>query len=459
MKIMQGYINFIDNNSERFIVEVFDFLRHKSISSQSEHKEDVRNCAKWLANHIHSLGLENVRVIETNGHPIVYADYLHSPNSPTILVYGHYDVQPVEPIELWDNDPFEPLLKDGKIYARGSSDDKGQLFIHLKAIETILRTNPEKAPNIKFVFEGEEEAGHSHLEDFIRENPEFLKCDTVVISDTEWFAEGLPSICYGLRGITFLEVKVIGPNRDLHSGSFGGAIDNPIFAISEIISKLKDKYGRVCVPGFYDEVIELSEEERKEFARLPFSEKTYCSELGINNTYGEIGYSVLERVWARPTIEINGIYGGYTGEGIKTIIPSYAVAKISARLVPRQDAVEIAEKIEKFLLEIAPPTVKIEIKRMGGGNPVLTPIDSIWVQKARDSLKLAFGVEPVFVREGGSIPICETFQSVLKAPPVLIGFGLPGDNIHSPNENFSVTNFIGGICAISIYYTLLGSNS
>ena len=446
---------YLDKHNEEHLQQLIEFLKFPSISSKSEHNNDVRNCANWLVEHIRSIGGENVRLYETGGHPVVYADFLHSDNAPTILVYGHYDVQPVEPFELWNNNPFEPIVKDNKIFARGASDDKGQLFIHIKAFESILKVTGSLPINIKFLFEGEEEAGSNHLDDFIKNNTELLRCDSVVISDTEWFDFGLPSICYALRGIAFVEVKVKGPNRDLHSGSYGGTVDNPAEVLANIISRLKDKYGRITIPRFYDGVLELTQEEKDEFARLPFNEKKYCESLGIRQTFGEIGFSTLERVWARPTLEVNGIYGGYTGEGAKTIIPAEASAKISMRLVPKQNAEEITKLFVDYIREIAPPTVALEVKALHGGNPVITPIDTIWMQKAKVALKDAFGKEPVFIREGGSIPICETFQNVLGASPVLIGFGLPTDNTHSPNENFSLENFFGWIKAIANYYMLL----
>jgi acetylornithine deacetylase/succinyl-diaminopimelate desuccinylase-like protein len=456
---MNYILQFIEQNQDAFLNQLFEFLRFPSISSRSEHKDDVHRCARWLADHMKSLGIGNVNVFETLGHPIVYGEWFHSANSPTILVYGHYDVQPVDPLNLWETPPFEPSVRNGKIYARGSSDDKGQMFMHLKAFETLLRAEGNVPINIKFLFEGEEEAGSNHLDDFVEKNPEQLKCDVVVISDTEWFADGLPSICYALRGIVLIEVKVIGPNRDLHSGSFGGAVDNPAEVLAWLITQLKDRYGRITIPGFYDNVLPLSEEERNAFRRLPFDESNFRSEIGVGELFGEIGYSTLERIWARPTLEINGIVGGYTGEGAKTIIPSEASAKISMRLVPNQTASEISEKFIKHIQRLAPPTVKIETVKLHGGNPVMTPIDSIWIKKAQIALKQAFGVEPVFMREGGSIPVCETFQRVLGASPVLLGFGLPGDNVHSPNESFSINNFFGGIKAIALYYKILGQDN
>lgn len=453
---MEGFKNFIENRKEFFLQELFDFLRIPSISSRSEHKSDVERCANWLAEHLKSIGVQIVKIFPTQGHPIVYGEWKFSDSAPTILVYGHYDVQPVDPLELWESPPFEPKIMNGKIYARGSSDDKGQLFIHLKAFESVLKTNGYVPINIKFLFEGEEEAGSNHLDEFIENNPELLKCDSVVISDTEWFADGLPSICYALRGIAFLEIKVKGPKRDLHSGSYGGTVDNPAEVLAWLITQLKDRYGRITIPGFYENVLPLTEEERAAFKKLPFDERKFCSELGIGEFFGEIGYTPIERIWARPTLEINGIYGGYTGEGAKTIIPSEASAKISMRLVPNQTAEEITAKFIKHIKNLAPPTVEIEITTLHGGNPVITPIDSIWIRKGQEALKSTFAVDPVFMREGGSIPVCETFKRVLGASPVLIGFGLPNDNIHSPNESFSINNFFNGIKALALYYISLG---
>lgn len=452
---MVDLFNKVNTSKEKYLNELFEFLRFPSISSRSEHTKDIISCANWLANAMRQIGIKNVQIYSTENHPIVYGEYLKHTDKPTILVYGHYDVQPVEPLNLWDTNPFEPTIKDGKIFARGASDDKGQLFIHLKAFETLKEETGHFPINIKFIFEGEEESGSNHINGFISSHADLLKCDSIVISDTEWFAEDLPSICYALRGISFIEVTVTGPNRDLHSGSYGGTVDNPIQVLSYIISKLKDPYGKITIPGFYENVAELSPEEREEFRRLPFVEREFCDSIGIPISYGEVGYAVLERIWGRPTLDVNGIYGGYTGEGTKTIIPSKATAKISMRLVPNQKHEEISEKISKYLKEITPLTVNLEVKVLHGGNPVITPTDSIWIKKAKEALKIAFNKEPVLIREGGSIPVCETFQNVLSSSPVLLGFGLPTDNIHSPNENFTIDNFIGGIKAIIAYYVYL----
>lgn len=449
---MEKVLDYIESNKDKFLDELFTFLKIPSVSSVPEHDKDTAACANWLVEHIKSTGIKNVRLYETEGHPIVYGEWLEAgENAPTVLVYGHYDVQPVDPIDLWETQPFEPTIKNGKIYGRGTSDDKGQVFMHLKAVEAFLKTEGKLPLNVKFLIEGEEEAGSNHLEEFIKNNADLLKCDTVLVSDTEWFADGMPSICYALRGISFIEVKVTGPNRDLHSGTFGGGVDNPLNVLAWLVAKLKDSYGRVTVPGFYKDVLPLSDVEREAFKKLPFDEGDYCKDLGIEQTYGEVGYSTLERVWARPSLDLNGIYGGYTGEGAKTILPSYAVAKISMRLVPHQDNEDIANKISNYLKEICPPTVKIDINVLHGGNPVLMPIDSKSIKVAIEALQDAFGKEAVFMREGGSIPIVGVFDEVLHAPTVLMGMGLPGDNIHSPNESFAVDNFYGGIKAAAYF--------
>ena len=450
---MNEVLNYIESNKEKFLGELIEFLKIPSISSVPEHDKDTAFAANWLVEHFKSIGIDNVRLYETEGHPIVYAEWLNAgKDAPTLLVYGHYDVQPVDPLDLWDTPPFEPTIKNGKIYGRGTSDDKGQVFMHVKAAEAFLKTEGKLPLNVKFLIEGEEEAGSNHLDDFIKNNTDLLKCDTVLVSDTEWFADGMPSICYALRGIAFIEVTVNGPNRDLHSGTFGGGVDNPLNVLSWLVSKLKDRYGRITVPGFYDDVLPLTQVERDAFKKLPFDEAAYCKDLGIEQTYGETGYNTLERVWARPSLDLNGIYGGYTGEGAKTILPSYATAKISMRLVPHQDHADISRKITDYLNEICPPTVSLKVDVLHGGNPVMMPIDSKSIKVAMDALKDAFGTDPVFMREGGSIPIVGVFDEILHAPTVLMGMGLPGDNIHSPNESFAVDNFYGGIKAAAHFF-------
>lgn len=448
---MNHILNYLEGQKGIHMTELFDFLKFKSISSDPAFKNDVSNCADWLANHIKNIGFEHVETIPTKGHPIVYAEWMNAgENAKTVLIYGHYDVQPVDPLDLWTSDPFEPEIRNNRIFARGASDDKGQLFTHLKAIEAHFKSKGKLPINVKLLIEGEEEA-ESHLEEFIRANPEKLKADLTLISDTEWFAEGYPSICYALRGICFMEVFVTGPNRDLHSGTFGGAVDNPIQVLAWMVSQLKDKYGRISIPGFYDNVKVLSADERANFKKLPFDDAHYMKDLDVDAVDGEIGYSTLERTWIRPSLDLNGIKGGYIGEGAKTVLPSKASAKISMRLVPHQDYNEIAEKFEAYIKSIAPPTVKVEIKKLHGGNPVVVPYDSEYIKVAVESLKSAFGKDVVFMREGGSIPIVGIFDTVLGAPSILMGHGLPSDNIHSPNENFDIDNFYSGIKASAIF--------
>ncbi len=449
---MSDLNNYIETNKDRFFSELTDFLRIPSISSQSEHNADTRRAAEWVAENLRQAGMPKVELHETAGHPVVYAEDLRAgADARTVLVYGHYDVQPVDPLELWASPPFEPVVNNGKVYARGSSDDKGQVFAHIKAVESILKTSGKLPVNIKFMIEGEEECGSNHLDEFIGKNIEMLKCDTVMVSDTEWFAEGLPSICYSLRGLSYIEITVTGPKRDLHSGTYGGAVDNPINVLCDMISQLKDKYGRITVPGFYDDVKPLTKEERDGFAKLPFNYEEYTEELGVADGYGEFGYTTLERTWARPTLDLNGIYGGYTGEGAKTVLPSKATAKISMRLVPYQKHADITAKIVGYLKAIAPPTVKVDITKLHGANPVMVELDGEGLNAAKRAMVKAFGKEPIMMREGGSIPIVETFGAVLKAPTILMGLGLPGDNIHSPNESFSIDNFYGGIKASALF--------
>jgi len=450
---MNELLNLIESKKDKYLEELKEFLKLKSISSEPEYKEEVRKTAMWLKIHLSKIGFEKTQIIETKGHPIVYAEWLGAgPNAKTVLIYGHYDVQPVDPLEEWHTPPFEPTVIDGKIYARGTADDKGQIFAHIKGIESHFQTYGKLPVNVKLLIEGEEETGSGNVEDFIAENKKMLQCDTVLISDTEWYTFGLPSICYALRGISFVEVKVIGPNRDLHSGSYGGVVDNPIFVLAKMLSKLKDENGKILIPGFYDKVAKVSEEERKHFKNLPFSEDEFKKDIDVEELSGEFDFSVLERIWIRPSVDVNGIKGGYIGEGMKTIIPSEASAKISMRLVPNQDPKEITEKLTEYLISIAPKSVKVNVTPYHGGNPVITPIDSPGIKAAVRALELAFNQKPVFMREGGSIPITATFSKVLGAPPVLMGLGLPDDNIHAPNEKINLDNFYGGIKASAIFF-------
>ncbi len=453
---MNNIIKYIDENISRFIEELVEFLKIASISNNTENKDDIENCALWLKNHIKEIGIEKTDIYHTPGHPIVYAEHLKAgKDKPTVLLYGHYDVQPVDPLELWTNPPFEPTIKDGKIYARGTTDDKGQLFIHLKSLEAYFRTISELPINIKILIEGEEEIGSVNLLKFLKDNTNLLMCSLVVISDTSMYAKGLPSICYGLRGLAYMQIDVTGPNRDLHSGSYGGAVDNPINALANIISKLKDENGRILIDEFYKDVEPLSKMEREEFKRLPFNEDEFKKELEINEVFGEEGYTTTERLSARPTLDCNGIWGGFQGEGAKTVLPSKAGAKISMRLVPNQDPKKIATLFANYIKKIAPKSVKVNVTDLHGGKPSVTPIDTPEIKAAVAALKKGFGVEPVFMKEGGSIPIVNSFKEILGADTVLLGFGLPDENAHSPNEHLDLDNFHKGILSITHYFNEL----
>ncbi len=450
---MEKIIKYIESNKERYLSELKDFLSIPSISNEESHKDDVKKAALWLEKHLTDIGLDNVKIFETEGHPIVYADCMKAgKDKPTILVYGHYDVQPVDPLELWNDPPFEPVVKGNKIYARGSADDKGQIFIHIKSIEAHLKNNGKLPVNLKVIFEGEEEIGSVNLHKFLKAQKELLKADYVVISDTSMYTDNLPSICYGLRGLCYMQIDVTGPNRDLHSGTFGGGVHNPINAVAELISKLKDDKNRILIDGFYDDVMNLSQKERDEFKRLPFDEAKYKKDLEVEELQGEEGYTTIERVSARPTLDCNGIWGGYQGAGAKTVLPSVAGAKISMRLVPNQDPDKIAVLFEKYITKIAPKSVKVKVTALHGGKPSVTVIDTPAIKAAVKALKDAFGVEPVFFKEGGSIPIVNEFNEVLGADAILLGFGLPDDNIHSPNEKFDLGNFYKGISTVAYYY-------
>jgi acetylornithine deacetylase/succinyl-diaminopimelate desuccinylase-like protein len=442
---MQQILGYTESNKERYLAELRELLAIPSISTSKEHVGELRRCADWVAGHLRGIGMENVRVMPTEGHPVVYADWLHAPGKPTVLLYGHYDVQPPEPLELWTSPPFEATIRNGNLYARGSADDKGQIFIHMKAIEAYLKNGGTLPVNLKIIFEGEEEIGSEHLETFVRANKQMLKADLVLISDSSMFAKGVPSICYGLRGLAYMQVDLMGPNKDLHSGSFGGTVHNPIQALSEIIASLHDKNGRVTIPGFYDDVRALSARERAAFKKLPWSDVKYAKGLGVKQLYGEKGFTTLERVWARPTLECNGIWGGFMGEGAKTVLPSKASAKISMRLVADQKAGKIAKLFEKHIMKIAPKSVTVSVKYLHGGEAALTPIDSPGVMAAVAALEKGFGKKPLYQREGGSIPIVVQFKQMLGLDTVLLGFGLPDENAHAPDEFLNLDNFHGGI--------------
>ena len=449
---MNNVIDFINVNRERYLDELKTFLAIPSISALPEHSGDVRRCAEWCVEEMRRIGLQNVRLIDTPGNPVVYGDWLGATGAPTILFYGHYDVQPVDPLNLWHTPPFEATIRDGEIYARGSADDKGQVFMHLKAVEAHLKQNHRLPVNIKFMLEGEEEVGSEHLDDFVRSHKAELSADVVVISDSPMFARGVPSICYGLRGLVYFQIDLRGSSTDLHSGSFGGAVANPAFVLAQMIAQMKDRGGHVKIPNFYDDVKPLQDEERNAWASLPFSEKTYRKDFGIPKVFGETGFTTLERTWARPTLEINGLLSGFTGEGAKTVLPAVAMAKISMRLVPDQDPNKIAGLFEAYVKKIAPKTVSVKVTRMQGGKPWMTSFDNNYVQAAGRAIEKGFGRSPIFTREGGSIPVVSTFQEELGLPSVLFGVGLPDENAHAPNEKLDVTNFHNGIIASAYLY-------
>ena len=438
-------IDYVDEHKDRFLTQLFDLLRIPSISTDAEFKDSVADCAQWLASHLSELGIEDVVVEPTDGHPIVYAEHIVDPAAPTYLVYGHYDVQPPDPLELWETPPFEPTVRDGKIFARGATDDKGQLFCHLKALEAHLACNGTLPVNVKLLIEGEEEVGSEHLEPWIVANKDRLACDAVIISDSSMYAKGVPSIMYALRGLAYFEIKVTGPSHDLHSGLFGGAVANPINVLAQIIAKLHDEQGRITIEGFYDDVRPLEPEERAEFAALPFDEQAFLRETGARATRGEAGYSTIERATARPTLDCNGIWGGFTGVGAKTVLPSEASAKFSCRLVPDQTPDRIAELVRAHIEKIAPDDVSVQIRSLHGGSPVITERDTPSVQAAMRAFEKCWGTSPVFIRGGGSIPVVATFAEVLGAPTVLMGFGYDDDRLHSPNEKFDVACFEAGV--------------
>ena len=449
---MDNVIDFINVNRERYLDELKAFLAIPSISALPQHAGDVKRCADWCADEMRRIGMQNVKLVETPGHPVVYGDWLGAPGAPTILFYGHYDVQPVDPLELWQSPPFEATIRDGEIYARGSADDKGQVFMHFKAIEAHLKQNGKLPVNMKIILEGEEEVGSVNLDNFIRDHKSELGADVVVISDSPMFARGVPSICYGLRGLVYFQIDLRGSSTDLHSGSFGGAVANPAFVLSQILAQMKDRGGRVRIPGFYDDVVELQEEERKAWAALPYNEKAYKKDFGIPKVFGETGYTTLERTWARPTFEVNGLLSGFTGEGAKTVLPAVAMAKVSMRLVSNQTPDKIAELFEAHLRDITPKTMTLTITRMHGGKPWMTSYDNPFVQAAGRAIERGFGRKPVFTREGGSIPVVSTFQEELGLPSVLFGVGLPDENAHAPNEKLDVANFHGGIISSALLY-------
>jgi len=442
---------YIKANEERFLNELLDLLRIPSVSADPKYKSDVARCAEAVKQRLQEAGLDNVEVCATAGHPIVYGERILDPKLPTVLVYGHYDVQPPAPLELWHSGPFEPVIKDGMIYARGSADDKGQFYMHVKAIEAMMRTGGLPC-NVKVMIEGEEEVGSDNLGTFVSNNKAKLAADVVLISDTSMIANDCPSINTGLRGLSYLEVEVTGPNRDLHSGVYGGAVANPINALCEMIASLHDADRRITIPGFYDAVKELSRAERDALAEAPFNEEEYKKDLQIDAVRGETGYTSEERSSIRPTLDVNGIWGGYIGEGAKTVLPSKAFAKISMRLVPDQGSEAITRLFQEHFVRIAPPGVKVVVRPHHGGEAAVTPIDSVAYQAASKAMEDAFGRKPIPTRGGGSIPIVALFEAELGLKTVLFGFGLDSDNIHSPDEHYGVFNYMMGIRTIPRFF-------
>ncbi len=442
---------YIEQNKDRFLQELFDLLRIPSISADSAFAGDVRQCAESVAAHLRNAGADNVSIEETAGHPIVYGEKIVNPSWPTILIYGHYDVQPSAPDELWTTPAFEPNVRDGKIYARGAADDKGQFFMHVKAFETMMKTN-SLCCNVKFMIEGEEEVGSGNLGPYCVNNREKLKADVILISDTSMVANDCPSIDVGLRGLSYVEVEVTGPNRDLHSGVYGGAVANPINALCSMIASMHDENRHITIPGFYNDVLETSAEDREAMSRIPFDIEEYKKDLDVNDVLGEKGFSTIERTGIRPTLDVNGIWGGYTGEGSKTVLPSKAYAKISMRLVPNQSSEAITRLFKNHFESIAPPGIKVEVKPHHGGEPVLTPTDSGAYKAAAAAMKDTFGKDPIPTRGGGSIPIVALFEKELKTKVVLMGFGLDSDALHSPNEHYGIFNYFKGIETIPRFF-------
>lgn len=458
---MKSTQQFIQDNKQRFLDELFELLKIPSVSADPNYKDDVLKTADKIADFFKATGADNIEICYTkanpNGYPIVYAEKIIDPKLPTVLVYGHYDVQPADPIDLWDTPPFEPTIRktevhpDGAIFARGACDDKGQMFMHLKAFEAMIKSG-ELPCNAKFMIEGEEEVGSENLAYFIKENVEKLSADIILISDTGIIANDVPSITTGLRGLSYVEVEVVGPNRDLHSGLYGGAVANPINVLSEMIAKLQDENNRITIPGFYDKVEVISDDERAEMNKAPYNEEDYKKSINIPNVQGEKGYTTIERASIRPTLDVNGIWGGYIGEGAKTVLPSVANAKISMRLVPHQDPEEITELFTQYFQSLAPDSVRVKVNPHHGGKPAVTPTDSVGYLAASKAMEITFGKKPIPMRSGGSIPIVSLFEEVLGLKSVLMGFGLDSDAIHSPNENYGIFNFYKGIETIPYFY-------
>jgi acetylornithine deacetylase/succinyl-diaminopimelate desuccinylase-like protein len=450
-------IAYIESKREDNLSELKEFLRIPSVSTQSDHKQDVERAARWVADRLRAAGFDKVEIVPTKMHPLVYGESLHAPGKPTVLFYGHYDVQPAEPLDLWTSPAFEPAVRNGNLYGRGTADDKGQVHIHLKALEALKHVDGKLPVNVKVIIEGEEEVGSVSLWDFVRQNRERLRADALVVSDSSMLAKGIPSITYGLRGLNYYELELSGPAQDLHSGVFGGAVPNPLTILAEMIAKLHDKNFRVAVPGFYNDVVALAREERKALQALPWKEKEFRRTVGAPALCGEKGYSIIEQIWTRPTLEVNGVWGGYTGEGAKTVIPSKAHAKLSTRLVPNQDPAKIAKLVERQIRKLLPKTVTLTLEVLSTGKPWVASYSHPIFQKAIHALEQGFGKQAVFIREGGSIPFVSQMDDTFNIPCVLIGFGLPDENAHAPDEHIALENYFGGIKSIAIFYEQLAT--
>ncbi|MDT3424959.1 acetylornithine deacetylase/succinyl-diaminopimelate desuccinylase-like protein [Paenibacillus forsythiae] len=456
----EHYEQYLRNNRSRHLEELKQYLSIPSISALSGHKQNMVQAAEWTAEALRRIGIEHVQVMPTGGHPVVYGEWLKAEGKPTALIYGHYDVQPVDPLHLWDTPPFEPVILEDKIYARGASDNKGQIFMHIKALEALLAEDGTLPVNVKLCIEGEEEIGSVHLDEFVEVNKEHLAADVLVISDSVMYAKGKPAICYGLRGLCGMQINVKGPSGDLHSGLYGGAVQNPVHALVQILSSMRNEQGEITIGGFYDQVRYVPEEERERFRSLQFNEEQMSQELQVAELFGERGYSALERTWVRPTLEINGIYGGFQGEGVKTVLPSEAHAKLTCRLVPDQSPNEIIERIQRHIDRHTPPGVSVTTTLFDTGKPFVTPVDHPVIQAAGRAYREAYGVEAVYIRSGGSIPVVATFAAVLNVPVVMMGFGLSDENIHAPNEHFHLENFDKGLLTLCRYwYELAGIRS
>lgn len=445
MESVMSVGGFIDKNQEKFQQDLFRLLEIPSVSTDPARQGEVARCAQEVARQMGEAGLQNVKVMETGGHPLVYGDWLGAPGKPTVLIYGHYDVQPEDPVDLWTSPPFTPTIRDGKVFARGATDDKGQFIAHVKAVESLMKTEGKLPVNVKFVIEGEEEIGSRHLAPFLEKQKEMLGADVLVVSDSAMFAPGQPSIVYGLRGLAYVQVDLKGADSDLHSGVFGGAVPNPGFELCKIVSQLKDENGRITVPGFYDKVVDLTAQEREDYARLPFDAEQFRQELNVPGLSGEAGWTPLEQRSGRPTLEINGMLCGWTGPGAKTVLPNKAMVKISCRLVPDQDPEEIARLLKEHIEKLCPPTVECQIQSLHGGKPWITPREHPALDCANRAVARVFGQPALFVREGGSIPIVVDFQTILGLPGLLVGFGLNTENLHAPDEHFDLGNYQKGI--------------